>query len=213
MVSISTVFIEAVKRSCVYAGVPKFFEIMKWNSPCQRNVAIIVGVITKLLTLFAIDGSIVYALTVNPFNGTQKATCKVMLLIGLVVINIGDILTNMGTVWSEYDREQKRIAEQLDQRQQREQERQQEQLLREQERQQEQQQREQRHNQLLAVFASGLQNNSEATQEAIRNYNEHLFQQHKNHIIQEIFNLDVSYRYDPLNHITNRERMQRQLTE
>lgn len=211
--SISTmkVICDGFKRSFTHQGVIQLFERMNWTSCSQKAVSIAIGIVIKLSMIFAIDGSMIYTILQLSSDDTGE-TLKVFLIVGLILTNLGELLSNMGTVWSEFEEKQKRRIEREEYLNQADEDR---------KRYEEDRKRsEQRHQEIISAIAatSGIADGQ--INNIVRDFKTKLFEEHKQSIIKQINGavvdhtntLDVMNRYQPEDHMTHRERIQRALT-
>ena len=160
----------------------------------------------------------IYSLVISPFNGISEVWRKVLLTIGLCAVNVGEFITNMGTVWSEFDERDRRIKE-MDRMQQEREAFYQECNKAQQERDRAQQERdraETRHLQNMEYLRSITGQTNTAIASNVDAYKQRVFNEHKQ-IIADAFHrsiqsLNVTTNYEPIEHVTPRELMQCQLS-
>ncbi len=191
-----SIVLQGVQRLLVHQGVLRLFECMEWsNNKYGRIAGLILGVALKLLMAFAIDGSMIYILVIDPFKGKHNLIVKVLLIIGLIAINIGDLLTNMGNVWSEYDL-RRQLAEEANSRE---------------------AEAVKRHKEIIAMLSAQSGITTPQINGMVNEFKSAMFEENKRMIIGGIYssinNYDVMLRYNPVDQLTPRELEQRQLSQ
>lgn len=203
-----SVFFRALQRSLMNQGIICLFERNKWDNKYQRIICVVLASILNLLTLFAIDGSMVYVLVIDPFSGKTKLFIRILLISGLCAVNIGTILTAMGGVWSEYDYRQQQEASREAARKQADDER----KLADDER----KLAERRHLEIISAISGKSGITSAEIDRLVHEFRSNLFEENKQVIMESIYSamsgLDASMRYNVMDHATARELKQRTLS-
>ena len=204
--SIKQVFYNGLQLSLVHQGVIILFDKLNWSSPLQRIGAIVIGVIVKLLMTFTIDGSMIYILTILSNDKTYKVVIRILIWIGLVVVNLGELITNMGIVWSQHEDRKKADEDRKKDRKKADEDR---------------KKAENRHLEIISAITSNAGVTNDEIGVIVNEFKHDLLQEHKKIILQQInevvldatTKLDATIRYDLVDHITEREKCQRQLSK
>ncbi len=199
--TVLAILLQGLQRSFVHQGVVMLFDGMKWTGKWQRILGLILGIVVKILIAFAIDGTMIYVLVIDPFKGKTKFFVKALLITGLVAINIGEVLLNMGTVWSEYDHRRKLEEERQ---------------AAEDRHKKDQEEAAKRHKEIIAMLSAQSGTTTPQISTLVNEFKSAMFEENKQMIMSNIYNsmnnLDVSLRYEPIQHLTSRELQQRQLS-
>ncbi len=199
--TVLAILLQGLQRSFVHQGVVMLFDGMKWTGKWQRILGLILGIVVKILIAFAIDGTMIYVLVIDPFKGKTKFFVKALLITGLVAVNIGEVLLNMGTVWSEYDHRRKLEEERQ---------------AAEDRHKKDQEEAAKRHKEIIAMLSAQSGTTTPQISTLVNEFKSAMFEENKQMIMSNIYNsmnnLDVSLRYEPIQHLTSRELQQRQLS-